>query len=97
MLRTTLTDARVDTLKPRKTVRDLRVSPSGRKQLFIHCQHRGERIWKTVGDAATVSVGEARSLADEMRPAHPAKPSSKPSRRTLFSDTNGSGSRERSS
>ena len=43
MPRTTLTDARVDTLKPRKTVRDVRVSPSDRKQLFIHCQHRGER------------------------------------------------------
>ena len=42
------------------------MSPSGRKQFFIQCQHRGERIWKTVGDAGTMSVGEARSLAGEM-------------------------------
>ena len=73
---TVLTDARVRALKPRKTVRDVRdarlkgfgvrVSPSGRKRFFIHCQHRGERIWKIVGEAGTVSVGEARSLAAGM-------------------------------
>ena len=76
MPRTTLTDARVRALKPRKTVRDVRdrtlrgfgvrVSPSGRKQFFIQCQHRGERIWKIVGDAGTMGVAEARSLADGM-------------------------------
>ena len=76
MPRTILTDARVRALKPRKTVRDVRdarlkgfgvrVSPSGRKQFFIQCQHRGERIWKIAGDAETVSVGEARSLAGGM-------------------------------
>ena len=76
MPRTTLTEARVKALKPRKTVRDVRddklkgfgvrVSPSGRKQFFIQCQHRGERIWKTVGDAGTMGVPEARSLAGEM-------------------------------
>ena len=76
MPRTTLTDARVRALTSRKTVRDVRdrklrgfgvrVSPSGRKQFFIHCQHRGERIWKIVGDAGTMSVTEARSVADEM-------------------------------
>ena len=59
MPRTTLTEARIGTLKPRKVVRDIRdgklrgfgvrVSPSGRKQFFIQCQHRGERIWKIVG------------------------------------------------
>ena len=76
MPRTILTDARVRALKPRKTVRDVRdaklkgfgvrVSPSGLKRFFIQCQHRGERIWKIVGDAGTVSVGEARSIAGEM-------------------------------
>ena len=76
MPRTILTDARVRALKPRKTVRDVRdtklrgfgvrVSPSGRKQFFIQCQHRGERIWKIVGDAGTMSIGEARFLAGEM-------------------------------
>ena len=73
---TTLTEARVKALKPRKTVREVRdgklrgfgvrVSPSGRKQFFIHCQHRGERIWKIVGDAGTMSVTDARASAAEM-------------------------------
>lgn len=73
---TILTEARVKALKPRKSVREVRdgklrgfgvrVSPSGRKQFFIYCQHQGERIWKIVGDAGTVSVGEARSLAGDM-------------------------------
>ena len=73
MLRTNLTDARIRALKPRKTpcdVRDgklkgfgVRVLPSGRKMFFIHCQHRGQRIWKTLGDATTLNVKEARSRA----------------------------------
>ena len=76
MPRTTLTEARVKALMPRKSVRDVRdgkltgfgvrVSPSGRKQFFIHCQRRGERIWKIVGDAGIVSVPEARSRAGEI-------------------------------
>ena len=76
MPRTILTEARVRALKPRKTVRDVRdaklrgfgvrVSPSGRKRLFIQCQHKGERIWKIVGDAGTLRVTEARALATEM-------------------------------
>ncbi len=71
-----LTDARVKASRPRKTARDIRdarlrgfgvrVSPSGRKLFFIHCQHRGERIWKIVGDAGTMSVREARSRASTM-------------------------------
>ncbi len=46
---TTLTDARVRALKPRKTTREVRdgklrgfgvrVSPSGARRFFIHCQH----------------------------------------------------------
>ncbi len=73
---TTLTDARVRALKPRKTVREirdgklkgfgLRVSPLGGKQFFVHCQHKGERIWKIVGDAGNMSVMEARASAAEM-------------------------------
>ncbi len=79
MPRTILTDARVRALKPHKTVRcvrdaklrgfGVRVSPSGRKRFFIQCQHRGERVWKIIGDAGAVSVGEARSIAGEMRAA----------------------------
>ncbi len=73
MPRTNLTDARVSALKPRKTKYDIRdaklrgfgvrVLPSGRKRFFVHCQHRGERVWKIVGDAGAVSVKEARSRA----------------------------------
>ena len=71
-----LTDARIGALGPRNTgydIRDgklrgfgVRVLPSGRKRFFVHCQHRGERIWKIVEDAAIMDVGEARSLASEM-------------------------------
>ena len=73
---TTLTEARVKALKPRKSVREVRdgklrgfgvrVSPSGRKQFFIHCQHRGQRIWKIVGEVGSMSVAEARSVAAGM-------------------------------
>ena len=50
MSRTTLTEARIRALKPRKTayvLRDtklrgfgVRMLPSGRKRFFVHCQHR---------------------------------------------------------
>ena len=69
----TLTDARVRALRPRKTAYDtrdgklkgfgVRVLPSGRIRFFVHCQHRGERIWKIVGDADSMTVAEARSRA----------------------------------
>ncbi len=73
MSRVVLTNARLKALRPRKAtfdVRDgktrgfgVRVLPSGRKRFFVHCQHRGERVWQIVGDAATMDVGEARSRA----------------------------------
>ena len=76
MPRPARTDARVGTLRPRNTSYDIRdgglkgfgvrVLPSGRKRFFVHCQHRGERVWKIVGDGATMDVGEARSLAADM-------------------------------
>ena len=76
MARTTLTAARVTALRPRKSPYDtrdskltgfgVRVLPSGRKRFFTHCQHRGERVWRVVGDANSMSVGEARRRADEM-------------------------------
>ena len=76
MARTTLTDARVRALRPRKSAYDtrdskltgfgVRVLPSGRKRFFIHFQHRGERVWKIVGDASSMSVGEARPRAGAM-------------------------------
>ena len=76
MAATTLTDARVRALRPRKTARDvrdgklkgfgIRVLPSGRKRFFVHCQHDGERVWKIVGDAAETGVDEARARARGM-------------------------------
>ncbi len=71
-----LTEARVKALRPRRNARDIRdaklrgfgvrVLPSGRKCYFIQRQHLGERVWKIIGDAETVGVGEARALAAEM-------------------------------
>ena len=73
MPRITLTAARVEALRPRKTSYDIRdarlrgfgvrVSPSGRKRFFVQCQHRGERVWKIVGDAGSMSIDEARASA----------------------------------
>ena len=72
----TLTDARIAALVPRKTSYDIRdgklrgfgvrVTPSGRKRFFVHCQHRGIRVWKIVGEVAEIDIAEARSLASTM-------------------------------
>ncbi len=71
-----LTEARIKAIKPRRNARDIRdarlkgfgvrVLPSGCKYYFIQRQHLGERVWKIIGDAEAVSVGEARALAAEM-------------------------------
>ncbi|MCY4551995.1 MAG: tyrosine-type recombinase/integrase [Defluviicoccus sp.] len=88
MPRTNLTDARVTALKPRKTTYDIRdaklrgfgvrVLPSGGKRFFVHSQHRGDRVWKILGDVGTMPVKEARSLAAEtlaaIRRGEPAPP-----------------------
>ena len=76
MSRRAVTDARVRALRPRKRPYDVRdprlkgfgvkVLPSGRKRYFIQCQHRGDRIWKIVGDPEAMTAGEARFRADEM-------------------------------
>ena len=76
MARTALTDARIAALNPRKKpyeVRDgklrgfgVRVTPSGKKRFFVHCQHDGERVWKIVGDAGSIDIREARSRATGM-------------------------------
>ena len=44
----------------------VRVMPSGAKRYFIHSQHRGRRVWKTVADAETVTETEARARARSM-------------------------------
>ena len=71
-----LTQRRVDTLRPRKAVRNVRdaelkgygvrVMPSGAKRYFVHSQHRGHRVWKIVGDAAVMTEAEARGRARSM-------------------------------
>ena len=68
-----LNQRRVDALKPRKSaydVRDrdlkgfgLRVWPSGQKRYFIHSQHGGRHVWKTIASAECTSAGEARAWA----------------------------------
>ncbi len=40
--------------------------PSGAKRFFVHSQHRGERVWKIIGDAAAMDVREARTRAVTM-------------------------------
>ena len=99
MPKPSFTDVRVGALRPRKTAYDVRdaklrgfgvrVLPSGRKRFFVHCQHRGERIWKIVGDAGTMDVREARSAASTLlaaiRRGEPEPVSSRPGE-TLFED-----------
>ena len=76
MAGTALTDARIAALGTRKTSYDIRdgklrgfgvrVTPSGKKRFFVHCQHDGERVWKIVGDAGSIGVREARTRATGM-------------------------------
>ena len=71
-----LTQRRVDALRPRRKVRDLRdvelkgygvrVMSSGARRYFIHSQHRGKRVWKIIGDAAVIAEPEARERARSM-------------------------------
>ncbi len=68
-----LSDARVKALRPRPSADDIRdaklrgfgvrVLSSGAKRFFIHTQHRGQRVWKMVGDASAITVDEARGRA----------------------------------
>ena len=76
MARITLTAARIGALRPRKTSYDIRdaklrgfgvrVLATGRKRFFVQCQHRGERVWKMLGDAGAMSLDEARASAVDM-------------------------------
>lgn len=73
MARIRLNQRRVDALAPRRAVHEVRdtqlkgygvrVMPSGAKRYFVHSQHRGRRVWKTVADAETVTETEARARA----------------------------------
>ena len=76
MPRVRLTQRRVDALRRRSTVRDvrdaelrgygIRVMPSGAKSYFIHSQHQSRRVWKIVGNAADMTEAEARARARSM-------------------------------
>ena len=67
---------RIKALEARKSpydVRDselkgfgVRILPSGSKRYFIHSQHEGRRLWKTVGDADCMGLDEARRQAVEL-------------------------------
>ena len=75
MSRARLSENRIEALKPRKTPYDIRDSelkgfgvrilPSGAKRYFIHSQHQGRRLWKTIGDAGVMDLDEARRCARE--------------------------------
>ena len=75
----TLSDARIASFGPRQATYDVRdgklrgfgvrVLPSGAKRFFIHIQNRGERIWRTIGDANAISVDVARTRAASIRVA----------------------------
>jgi len=41
----------------------LRILLSGRKRYFMHAQSGGQRRWTTIGDADTMPLADARSLA----------------------------------
>ena len=75
-----LTQHRVDALKPKKAILDvrdtelkgfgIRIMPSGTRRYFIHSQHEGRRLWKTFDDADTVTVAQARHRARAMLAAY---------------------------
>ncbi len=68
-----LTQRLINSLKPGKSVREVRdtelrgfgvrILPSGRKRYFAHAQNNGQRVWKVIGDAGTMQLAEARSSA----------------------------------
>ena len=71
-----LNQGRVNALKPRRSAYDVRdrdlkgfgvrVLPSGTKRYFIHSQHDGRRVWKTIGQGGDFGVDEAREQARDL-------------------------------
>lgn len=76
MSATRLTQRRVDSLRSRRKVHDVRdtelkgfgvrVMPSGARRYFVHSQNEGRRVWKIVGDANVIGLAEARIQARAM-------------------------------
>ena len=70
MSNTRLTQRQIDALKPRKKTFDLRdtelkgfgvrVRSSGIKRYFVQSQHEGTRTWRIIGNAAAMTLEEAR-------------------------------------
>ncbi len=68
--------ARVHSLRPRKSAHDIReaelkglgvrVLASRRMRYFIHSRHLGQRIWKIIGNAEVTTVEDARSRATSL-------------------------------
>ncbi len=75
MPNTRLSKSRIEALKPRKRPYDIRdselkgfgvrVLPSGARRFFVHSQHEGQRLWKTIGDVGVMELEEARRRARE--------------------------------
>ncbi len=73
MPRRRLTQNLIDALEPGGSVRDfrdrdlrgfgVRIMPSGRKTYFVHAQSGGRRRWTRIGDARTMPLARARTLA----------------------------------
>ncbi len=73
MPNTRLSKSRIEALKPRRRPYDIRdselkgfgvrVLPTGARRFFIHSQHEGQRLWKTIGDARSMDLEEARRRA----------------------------------
>ncbi len=73
MSNTRLTQRLIDALKPRKKTFDLRdtelkgfgvrVRSSGIKRYFVQSQHEGTRTWRIIGNAAAMTLEEARCRA----------------------------------
>ena len=71
-----LTQPRINALKPRSMVFNLRdgalkgfgvrVLPTGKKRFFVHSQNDGRRLWKIVGDADVISLDKARRRATDL-------------------------------
>ena len=68
-----LTQSLIDALDPDGSVRDVRdtelrgfgvrIMPSGRKSYFVHAQSGMQRRWTKLGDARTLPLARARTLA----------------------------------
>ena len=83
-----LTQRLIDTLKPSKSVHEIRdtelrgfgvrILPSGRKRFFVHAQTSGRRTWKAIGDAGAMPLADARDLARSNLAASRAGDQSRP-------------------